>query len=137
MREQLEDLVLARRQLRRRPGDLLGLRSSGRRASRITWMNSVPWFPCAAVVSSAIRRRPSSCAHGGPRLAGIVPAEAGEAARLTRAILSHVSECEGLTIMAELFSEVELESVLEARASAREEGVDLLTWAERVRSRPA
>lgn len=64
-------------------------------------------------------------------------AEAGEAVRLTRGILPHVSDCEGLTIMAELFSDVELESVLEARDSAREEGLDLLTWAEQVRLRPA
>ena len=64
-------------------------------------------------------------------------AAAAEAVQLTRGILPHVSDCEGLTIMAELFSDADLDSVLEARAAAREAGLDLLTWAAEVRPRPA
>ena len=57
--------------------------------------------------------------------------------RLTRGILPHVSDCEGLTIMVELFPGPAVESVLDARERAREEGLDLLTWARDVRTRPA
>ena len=63
--------------------------------------------------------------------------ETGEAVRLTRGILPHVSDCEGLTIMVELFPGPAVESVLDARERAREEGLDLLTWARDVRTRPA
>ena len=63
--------------------------------------------------------------------------ERNEAVRLTRGILPHVSDCEGLTIMVELFPEPELESVLEARAWAREAGLDLLVWAQEIRNRRA
>jgi hypothetical protein len=63
--------------------------------------------------------------------------ETAEAVRLTRGILPHVSDCEGLTIMVELFPEPAVESVLEARERAREEGLDLLSWAREVRTRPA
>ena len=63
--------------------------------------------------------------------------ETAEAVRLTRGILPHVSDCEGLTIMVELFPEPAVASVLEARNRAREEGFDLLTWARGVRTRPA
>jgi hypothetical protein len=67
----------------------------------------------------------------------LTAAEADEAVRLTRGILPHVSDCEGLTIMAELFTDAQLEAVLDSRASARDAGIDLLTWAEEVRGRPA
>ena len=63
--------------------------------------------------------------------------ESDEAVRLTRGILPHVSDCEGLTIMVELFPEAALESVLDARARAREAGLDLLTWAGEIRKRPS
>ena len=63
--------------------------------------------------------------------------ETSEAVRLTRGILPHVSDCEGLTIMVELFPEPAVASVLDARERAREEGLDLLTWARDVRTRPA
>jgi hypothetical protein len=68
---------------------------------------------------------------------GLSEAETSEAVRLTRGILPHVSDCEGLTIMVELFPEAALESVLDARARAREASLDLLTWARDVRTRPA
>ena len=68
---------------------------------------------------------------------GLSEAETSEAVRLTRGILPHVSDCEGLTIMVELFPEPALESVLDARARAREASLDLLTWAREVRTRPA
>jgi hemerythrin HHE cation binding domain-containing protein len=63
--------------------------------------------------------------------------EAAEAIRLVRGILPHVSDCEGLTIMAELFSDSVVESVLETREAAREAGLDLLAWAAEVRTRRA
>ena len=68
---------------------------------------------------------------------GLSDAETSEAVTLTRGILPHVSDCEGLTIMVELFPEPALESVLDARARAREASLDLLTWAREVRTRPA
>jgi len=68
---------------------------------------------------------------------GLSEEEQTRAVRLTRGILPHVSDCEGLTIMVELFPEPAVASVLEARDRAREEGFDLLTWARGVRTRPA
>ena len=68
---------------------------------------------------------------------GLSEEEQTRAVRLTRGILPHVSDCEGLTIMVELFPGPAVESVLEARERAREEGFDLLTWARDVRTRPA
>ena len=68
---------------------------------------------------------------------GLSEEEQTRAVRLTRGILPHVSDCEGLTIMVELFPEPAVASVLEARNRAREEGFDLLTWARDVRTRPA
>ena len=68
---------------------------------------------------------------------GLSEEEQTRAVRLTRGILPHVSDCEGLTIMVELFPGPAVESVLDARERAREEGHDLLTWARDVRTRPA
>jgi hypothetical protein len=68
---------------------------------------------------------------------GLSEEEQTRAVRLTRGILPHVSDCEGLTIMVELFPGPAVESVLDARERAREEGLDLLTWARDVRTRPA
>jgi hypothetical protein len=62
-------------------------------------------------------------------------AEAEEGVRLTRGILPHVSDCEGLTIVAELFSQDQLETVLAVRRKARAEGLGLLTWAVCTRTR--
>ena len=68
---------------------------------------------------------------------GLSEEEQTRAVRLTRGILPHVSDCEGLTIMVELFPGPAVESVLDARERAREEDLDLLTWARDVRTRPA
>jgi hypothetical protein len=62
--------------------------------------------------------------------------EASEAVLLLRGILPHVSDCEGLTIMAELLPDSAIESLLETRAAARREELDLLTWAAEVRPPP-
>jgi hypothetical protein len=59
-----------------------------------------------------------------------------EAVRLVRGILPHVSDCEGLTIMVELLPDASVESIVETREAAREDGLDLLTWAAEVRGRP-
>jgi hypothetical protein len=63
--------------------------------------------------------------------------EVAEAIRLARGILPHVSDCDGLAIMVELLPDTTVESLLETRDAAREDGLDLLTWAAEVRSRPA
>jgi hypothetical protein len=47
-----------------------------------------------------------------------------------------VSDCEGLTIMVELLPDASVESIVETREAAREDGLDLLTWAAEVRGRP-
>lgn len=61
--------------------------------------------------------------------------DGGEAVRLVRGILPHVSDCDGLSIMVELLPDADVQSLLETRDRAREHGVDLLSWAKHVRSR--
>jgi hypothetical protein len=63
--------------------------------------------------------------------------ETAEAVRLVRGILPHVSDCDGLTIMVELLPDPSIESILATRDAAREEALDLLTWAAEVRPRTA
>jgi Hemerythrin HHE cation binding domain len=70
------------------------------------------------------------------RQEALTDAEATQAVRLVRGILPHVSDCEGLTIMVELLPDAAVESILETRDRARDEGLDLLTWAAQVRPRP-
>jgi hypothetical protein len=63
--------------------------------------------------------------------------DAAEAVRLARGVLPHVSDCEGLSIMVELFADADVEPLLRARESALGEPLDLLTWASEVRKRRA
>lgn len=56
--------------------------------------------------------------------------------KLTRSILPHVSDCEGLSIMVERFGDESVRSVLVARERARSDNLNLLRWAETIRSRP-
>lgn len=51
-------------------------------------------------------------------------------------LLPHVSDCEGLSIMVDQIPEDAIDEIAEAREKAREEGLDLLTWADRKRERP-
>jgi hypothetical protein len=63
--------------------------------------------------------------------------DVAEGVRLVRSILPHVSDCEGLTIMVEILPDELVATMLEARERANADGLDLLTWASEVRSRPA
>lgn len=60
----------------------------------------------------------------------------GEATRLVRSILPHVSDCDGLSIMVEVLPPEKVQSIFDARGRALEERLDLLTWAEQMRDRP-
>ncbi len=63
--------------------------------------------------------------------------EAKEAAKNARALLVHVSNCDGLGILAERLSAPELGQLGEKLAAARKAGVPLLQWAASIRSRSA
>lgn len=52
-----------------------------------------------------------------------------------RALLVHVSNCDGLNILAERFSTDRLEGLAEAYQAARAAGVPLLEWAATIRGR--
>jgi hypothetical protein len=59
------------------------------------------------------------------------------ATELVRTILPHVSDCEGLSIMAETLPEQRIRNILAARDACQREGLDLIEWATKVRRRPA
>ncbi len=60
--------------------------------------------------------------------------EEGKAvAKAARALLVHVSNCDGLNILAERFSQEKLDELGEHFAQSRAEGVPLLRWAETIR----
>ena len=61
--------------------------------------------------------------------------EAKEAASKTRALLVHVSNCDGLAILAERLDAAEIQDLGRKLAEIRREGVSLLDWAERIRKR--
>jgi hypothetical protein len=60
--------------------------------------------------------------------------EAKEAAHAARALLVHVSNCDGLAILSERLKPDELDELGERFEKAREAGVPLLEWAESIRS---
>ncbi len=62
--------------------------------------------------------------------------EVAEATRIVRGILPHVSDCDGLSIMVEVLPDDTVQSIFAARERSLGEGLDLLTWAEKVRGRP-
>ncbi len=66
----------------------------------------------------------------------LTDADVTEARTLARAILPHVSDCDGLSIMVELIPDGNVAAVLHARESARADGLDLLTWSRETRQRP-
>lgn len=61
--------------------------------------------------------------------------EAEQAANAARALLIHVSNCDGLAILSERLSPKELGELGEKLAAAREAGVSLLDWAEKIRKK--
>jgi len=58
-----------------------------------------------------------------------------ECMNLVRAILPHVSDCEGLTIMVEKLPESKLDLIVQSMESARAKNVPLLDWAVNTRGR--
>lgn len=56
---------------------------------------------------------------------------------LTRRILPHVSDCDGLTIMVETLPHDVVNEILWTRQAALDAGLDLLDWAAATRERPA
>jgi len=61
--------------------------------------------------------------------------EAQQAADAARALLVHVSNCDGLAILAERLEPEELDRLGEGLAAAREAGVPLFEWAEKIRAK--
>lgn len=61
--------------------------------------------------------------------------EAAQAAEAARALLIHVSNCDGLAILSERLTPEELEELGQKFTAAREAGVSLLDWAENIRNR--
>jgi len=61
--------------------------------------------------------------------------EAKQAAQAARALLIHVSNCDGLAILSERLKPEELDELAEKFESAREAGVPLLQWAESIRKK--
>lgn len=61
--------------------------------------------------------------------------EAKEAAAAARALLVHVSNCDGLAILSERLGSDELNKLADAFESARKAGVPLLKWAEEIRKK--
>lgn len=59
--------------------------------------------------------------------------EAAQAANAARELLIHVSNCDGLAILSERLKPEELDQLGEKYAAAREAGIPLLEWAERIR----
>jgi hypothetical protein len=62
--------------------------------------------------------------------------DVAEAGRLIRAILPHVSDCDGLSVMVEVLPEEEVEAILQARDRSLAAGLDLFAWADGIRGRP-
>lgn len=52
-----------------------------------------------------------------------------------RALLIHVSNCDGLSILSERLSKNEVDALSEKLATARKAGVSLLDWAETIRKK--
>ncbi|MBI4303859.1 MAG: hemerythrin domain-containing protein [Chloroflexi bacterium] len=63
----------------------------------------------------------------------LTQAEARAAAEAARALLVHVSNCDGLNILAERLSREELDLLAQRYEEARNAGVPLLKWGESIR----
>lgn len=65
-------------------------------------------------------------------------AEGSRMASLIRSrLLPHVSDCDGLSIMVERLPYETISAILTARDLALSQGLDLFSWASRIRKRPA
>lgn len=62
--------------------------------------------------------------------------EVQTATDLTRTILPHVSDCDGLSIMVERLSSEKVQSILQSRDRAFSENLDLFRWVGEARKRP-
>ncbi|MFB4307155.1 hemerythrin domain-containing protein [Actinomadura sp. GTD37] len=65
----------------------------------------------------------------------LTPRQAERGIELTRQILPHVSDCDGLSIMVETLPEDTVDAILTTRRHARAAGLSLLTWAATARER--
>ncbi len=63
--------------------------------------------------------------------------DVAKAVLFVQSILPHVSDCDGLSIMVERLPEEKVEAFFASRDHARSANLNLLQWAEEVRSRPA
>ena len=60
--------------------------------------------------------------------------DAQQAARAARALLVHVSNCDGLAILTEMLQPAEMDQLADKYSAARAAGVPLLEWAETIRA---
>lgn len=58
-----------------------------------------------------------------------------EGINLVRAILPHVSDCEGLTIMVEKLPKEKVDAIINSMINSREQNIPLLRWSEKLRGR--
>ncbi|MFQ5736523.1 MAG: hemerythrin domain-containing protein [Thermodesulfobacteriota bacterium] len=65
----------------------------------------------------------------------LTDAESEEASQAAMQLLIHVSNCDGLAILSERFSEKEMDDLASRFAEAREAGVPLLEWAATIRKK--
>jgi hypothetical protein len=61
--------------------------------------------------------------------------EAKQAVLAARALLIHVSNCDGLSILSERLKKKEIDNLSEKLAAARKAGVPLLDWADTIRNK--
>ena len=61
--------------------------------------------------------------------------EAKQAVSAARALLIHVSNCDGLSILSERLNKKEIDTLSEKLAAARKAGVPLLDWSETIRGK--
>ena len=61
--------------------------------------------------------------------------EAKQAVSAARALLIHVSNCDGLSILSERLNKKEIDILSEKLATARKAGVPLLDWADTIRNK--
>ncbi|MBI2854600.1 MAG: hemerythrin domain-containing protein [Chloroflexi bacterium] len=65
----------------------------------------------------------------------LTPEERATVAKAARNLLVHVTNCDGLNILAERFSSEKLRALAGRYQSARDAGVGLLTWADTIRAK--
>ena len=59
--------------------------------------------------------------------------ESEDAQKAAMALLIHVSNCDGLAILSERFTQAELDDLGDKFLAAREKGISLLEWADTIR----